>query len=390
MKSALLFTWSILLVSTLSVSAQEPPQEGEKNPNPPSLILPPVDQVDPEFRPFLSDSLSTSPRADLRRPGIFSELTFAWLFPNLSGHRIAPRDAVLINPARFPNVDAASSHLGLSFRATIGYRFPSLLGEVKLTGRTLFGSRELIFKNHDPHGLSILRQRYPTANPSTMDEEDTNEEAIDLVIQLLTFGLAKNNTLPEVEGIHDPIGAMVVRSGFSWFNADLIYGSLPIQAGSRWNLQLEAGGRVGVFFSDDVGEGWFFKQRVSNSFTGYGPVGAINVHYLLDPHISETATRTSLYFRGEGGVLLGQSRQTLTEELHSPDGIFYHQQRQTKSQTVETIGAEFGILRRAGENSRSQFRFGYQFDQFWNLNRLNNSRLNLTAHGIFLRWELRF
>jgi hypothetical protein len=128
MKFARLFSSFSLLLFTLSGSAEDLTQETEKSSEPP-LILRPVDQIDPEFQPFPSDSLSSSPRTDLRRSGIFSELTFAWLFPNLSGHRIAPRDAVLINPGRFPNVDGAGAHFGLSLRASIGYRFPSLLGK---------------------------------------------------------------------------------------------------------------------------------------------------------------------------------------------------------------------------------------------------------------------
>ena len=88
-------------------------------------------------------------------------------------------------------------------------------------------------------------------------------------------------------------------------------------------------------------------------------------------------------------VLIGQDQQTFAENNTVANFVSITEPTRT-TLVVPTIQAQVGLSYTPPRFEHLRFRVGYQFEQWFNLGNVQNSSLNLTTQGGFLRGEIDF
>ncbi len=272
-------------------------------------------------------------------PGWFAAVDVALVKPHVKNR--------LVEPLAFPDVLSGRLHVPQAEldwtgtpRLELGYRFPQGFGEVLLAYRSVVseGGAELI----DSTG-----------------------------------------------------GAGFLKSRLDMNVIDLDYGSWEYALGPFWDMRWKAGVRVATVFFDSRAtvdlfpghSGIVAGARASNFFVGAGPHAGLQLFRKLG------ATGLSLYAGLEGAVVIGSINQsfeeTLTFDALGGRGIGAAA-NQDQVQAVPVLGLEAG-LRWAPRNSEHvRFTLGYQFEAWWYVGDVGDSRAEVTDQGFFFRSEFNF
>jgi hypothetical protein len=184
----------------------------------------------------------------------------------------------------------------------------------------------------------------------------------------------------------DPIAPASLVTQLDLNALDLDYISTQTSLGWKWDVRWLVGVRLADVFFDNEALGFLVRQRSRNYFIGVGP------HLGLDLWRTLAVPGLAFYGRIEASVLAGRVRQRFEEDLAVwtvPVGG--GQTKRDGSQAVPTLSVQLGLTWTPIESWR-WFRItgGYQFEQWWYVDRLDDTRADLYWHGLFLRCEWRF
>jgi hypothetical protein len=170
------------------------------------------------------------------------------------------------------------------------------------------------------------------------------------------------------------------RSRLDMHVVDLAYGSEEYALGPNWGMRWEIGTRLGtVFYDTRIGDGTV-ALRTSDFFVGAGPEAGLSLTRSLG------WGGLGLYGSVNGSVLIGQVSQRFVVDL-GPAGAGETVQRGT--QAVPTVAAQAG-LSWAPASSRIRMNLGYQFEQFFDVGSLHDSRGDVQTQGFFATGQFNF
>lgn len=170
------------------------------------------------------------------------------------------------------------------------------------------------------------------------------------------------------------------RSRLDLHVVDLAYGSEEYALGPNWDMRWQVGTRLGtVFYDTRIGDGTA-ALRTSNFFVGAGPDAGLSLTRSLG------WGGLGLYGSVNGSVLIGQVNQRFVVDL-GPAGAGETVQRGT--QAVPSVAAQAG-LNWAPASSRIRMNLGYQFEQFFNVGSLGDSRGDVQTQGFFVTGQFNF
>jgi hypothetical protein len=175
-------------------------------------------------------------------------------------------------------------------------------------------------------------------------------------------------------------GAATLRSrlNLQTFSFDYLRHDCPL--GDDTTLDWEVGARIQVVFFDTQARSAEAFAQARNYFFGIGPHAGAGVTKTLPNGVS-------LFGRFDAALLVGYNTAqdfVLTTPAFTGSG----NQQQTELSPSYTVQAGAGWSPDGQPNLR--WRGGYQFEQWYNLGRVNASRGDLTAHGLFVSCEFGF
>ncbi|MBI1918668.1 MAG: hypothetical protein HYS12_28575 [Planctomycetes bacterium] len=324
---------------------------------PPVPISTPVPVPDtvpavPESQP--SPPPPESPWPYVPAPGWFGALEGEILWPHLEGRRLAPASFLSTVPAGFLDINVGGLDGIGAVRGALGYRLDGGWGEFTLTYRGGGGDHQTLLVHGDPVLAALLQQNNDsnvTVRPA--DPGSTASTSLTTRIDLSTF--------------------------------DLGYGRHETVLGPLWDLRWQAGGRLATFFTDDRRQGPDTFLQAANHYIGSGPfLGVGLTRFLTSPG---GGCIGSLYTRAGGGVLFGQDQLTFRETVA---GEASRVDREGHGQAVPMLEVEAGISGWSSEHPERRLQLGYRYERWWGVGSVGDSRLDLTLHGLFLRWERNF
>jgi hypothetical protein len=178
----------------------------------------------------------------------------------------------------------------------------------------------------------------------------------------------------------------VLKSRLSLNAFDLDYGSCHYNLDPHWDLQWRIGARLAAVFFDSRAEAFFLEQRTSNNFVGAGPHSSLELWRSFDwPGLG-------IFARVDGALLLGQVSQgfeeVVTDENGNATGTAAHI---TSTQAVPVVEAQLGLgWTSCWHHHWSRLAIGYEFERWWDIGNAADSRAELTAQGVFFRYEFGF
>jgi hypothetical protein len=185
---------------------------------------------------------------------------------------------------------------------------------------------------------------------------------------------------------YDLLGAGAVRSRLNMNVLDLDYVSREWSLGPLWDLDWRAGIRVAAVYFDSRAMGQFMEDRTSNNFIGAGPHLGLEVarHLLELPGLS--------VFAGvDGALLLGHIDQNFEETFTVDNALAAGgATHQSMTQAVPVLRFETGLTWAPPCDNTMRFTVGYQYEHWWYLGQVGDSRAELTDQGVFFRSEFRF
>lgn len=264
------------------------------------------------------------------RPGLFGGVDLSLLFPRLK-HDV--RGSVLVRPYDFVDdvrVPSAPLDATVAPKLTLGWRFADNRGAVQAT-----------YRNLATEGSDFIPNFGSIGDASIWSRVDLNEAGI-------------NYSTSE-----HPLGAL-------------------------WSFRWELGARLASIYSDSYAFGYLLSQKTTNHFIGAGP----QIAFDLTREIPETGL--ALFSRIDAAEYLGRIEQKLGSRLGDPSfPIGYGGACQDGSQAVPYVGVQTG-LSWLSEMGQYRLTAGYEFNQWWNIARLGDSRGDLQAQGLFLRAEFNY
>jgi hypothetical protein len=154
----------------------------------------------------------------------------------------------------------------------------------------------------------------------------------------------------------------------------------------RWDMKWWIGVRYATNFFDNHQTNAFMDFRDSNYFNGAGPHAALEVQRHIGP-----LPAFALFAKVDASVLIGPLRQRFSATFPDGDGnLLVGATDQRHTQSVPTLNIRTGLSYSPPRWETLRFSAGYQFEQWWFLGDLGNSRAELSSHGGFLRAELDF
>ncbi|MFO0808199.1 MAG: Lpg1974 family pore-forming outer membrane protein [Gemmataceae bacterium] len=331
----------VALGTVAAIPADEPPASLPPVTAPQPVPPPPPPPPPPPVSPPLAASVLTHP--DLPpvdsptltmptgpRPGLYGGIDFSLVVPHVSNDL---RGTVFVPPIFVDQLRVPSAGLDgtLSPKFTLGYRLPSDWGAVAITYRNLASEGQDVVGGLDPLGDSTLFSRL-----------DVNEV-----------------------GIH--------------------YSSSEHPIGALWGIRWEVGARFSSIYFDSQAFGLILGQHTTNHFVGAGPQLALDVTRELP------GTGLALFARGDFADMIGRINQQFSERVGDPAapiGVGYLSQ--SGNQAVPYLGLQLGVSWLSHPTGRYRITAGYQFDQWWNVGKVKDSRADVQANGLFLRSEINF
>lgn len=182
----------------------------------------------------------------------------------------------------------------------------------------------------------------------------------------------------------DTLGDGVLRSRLDLNVFDFDYASREIALGARWDMKWRVGVRLADVFFDSRAVGQFLGQRTSNHFIGAGPHAGLDLRY----HFSLPGL--ALFARLEGALPIGRIHQGFEETFVFDDGSASGSATsQGGTQAVPTLNVRVGLGWQP-PGTRLRFDVGYQYEQWWYLGHVGDSRGELFDQGAFFRGEFSF
>lgn len=164
----------------------------------------------------------------------------------------------------------------------------------------------------------------------------------------------------------------------------LSYATMEHPLGALWSLRWEAGARLATIFFDSQAYSRNLGQTSSNDFVGAGPQVALNVTREFPD------TGLALFSRVDAADYIGRIEQKFSDRQGDPGSPYaYGFAQQDGSQAVPYLGVQAG-LSWLSHFGRCRATLGYEFNQWWNVARLGDSRGWIQAQGGFLRTEFNY
>jgi hypothetical protein len=153
----------------------------------------------------------------------------------------------------------------------------------------------------------------------------------------------------------------------------------------RWDMKWWIGVRYASNFFDNHETNAFMDFHDSNYFSGAGPHAALEIQRHLGP-----LPAFALFTKVEGAVLIGPITQRFSAAFPEDGGVIGGQTEVRHTQSVPILNVRAGLSYVPPRWETLRFSAGYQFEQWWYLGRVGDSRAELSSHGGFLRAELDF
>ena len=153
----------------------------------------------------------------------------------------------------------------------------------------------------------------------------------------------------------------------------------------RWDMKWWLGVRYASVFFDNQQTNDFMNSRGSNYFNGAGPHAGLEVQRQIDP-----LPAFAVFGRIDGAVMIGPVRQKFTYTQIADGGPLEGTADERKTQSVPMINLRAGLSYVPPQFEHWRFSAGYQFEQWWSVGQLGDSRGELSSHGAFFRAELDF
>jgi hypothetical protein len=313
-----------------AATAQDPPATLPPVIAPPAVTPPPPPPPPPVVPPPPDEPplFCTMPTGP--KPGVYVGLDLTLAAPHVANglHANVFTPPVFLDEVRLPGADLDGT---LSPKLTLGYRFANGCGGVAFTYRNMATDGHEVVDGLDPLGESSLFSRL-----------DINEV-----------------------GVH--------------------YTTSEFPLGALWGLRWEVGARLASIYFDSQSSGLLLGQRTSNHFVGAGPQVA------LDATRELPGTGFALFGRADFADMLGRIQQRFAERVGDPAApVGVGTAGQDGNQAVPYFGLQLGASWLSHPSGRYRITAGYQFDQWWNVGKVGDSRGDVQSHGLFLRSELNF
>jgi hypothetical protein len=167
---------------------------------------------------------------------------------------------------------------------------------------------------------------------------------------------------------------------------DFDYSTARYSPVPRWDMKWWVGVRYASAFFDNHQTNAFQDIRDSNYFSGAGPHAGLEVQRHSGP-----LPAFALFGRIDAATLIGPLRQKFSQsQLDGNGNQLSGESSERKTQTVPMINIRAGVSYTPPRWETFRISAGYQFEQWWSLGQLNDSRGELSSHGGFLRAELDF
>lgn len=273
-----------------------------------------------------------------QRLGWCGSLELGVLRPTLKGHLVAGA------PIAAGQSEALQLPLGAldwtaSPRVEVGYRWAEGSGEIRIGYRYL-GS----------HG----RARIPA-----FDAVDGGDQVSRLDVHSLDIDYVSSEFLAESTACHP-----------------------PREFSARFGLRVAK-----VFFDSEAHGQQILGEWAGDDFAGVGPRMAFDFARRLG------TSSVLIYGHLDAAGVLGQDRQHYSQRWVSSTGVVTSGEASTGATSlgVAVVDAEAGLMWEPGFACRG-FRStcGYQYENWWNLAQLADSRVQLVLQGIFLKGEFRY
>jgi hypothetical protein len=264
------------------------------------------------------------------RPGLFGGIDLSLLFPHL---RHDVQGSVFVRPFRFVDdvrVPAAPLDATVAPKLTLGWRFADNRGAVQAT-----------YRNLSTEGAGFIPNFGSVGDASIWTRVDLNEVGLN-------------------------------------------YSTYEHPLGALWAFRWEVGARLASIYSDSSAFGHLLSQRTTNHFVGAGP----QIAFDLTREFPDTGF--ALFSRIDAAEYLGQIDQSLASRVGERGVPFgFGASYQDGSQAVPYLGAQAG-LSWLSQFGHYRVTAGYEFNQWWNIARIGDSRGYLQAQGLFLRAEFNY
>ena len=174
---------------------------------------------------------------------------------------------------------------------------------------------------------------------------------------------------------------------------DLIYRSREYSLDPNWEMRWSVGGRFAFLFFDSqvnylnpgLTPGSILAQSESNSFWALGPMGGLELDH------KTSIPGLSLSGRVEASSLYGRIKQQAVEQVVPGGGQSeFNPIRIQTGVGVPTLGVTIGLSYTIPEWNHSRLLLGYQYEVWWQVGRVNDSRATLEDQGLFVRAEFNF
>jgi hypothetical protein len=179
------------------------------------------------------------------------------------------------------------------------------------------------------------------------------------------------------------LGPALVRSrlNLQTFSLDYIRNDYPL----GWDtlLSWEVGPRLQVVFFDTQMQSGTSYEQARNYFFGAGLHGGCSVSKALPSGVG-------LFGRIDAAMLGGyNTAQNFVVGTHDPlNGVLSGSASQEQSHFAPSLAVQAGLSWTPTRFPCLHLRGGYQFEQWYNLGRVGNSRGDLNAQGLFLGCEV--
>jgi hypothetical protein len=163
---------------------------------------------------------------------------------------------------------------------------------------------------------------------------------------------------------------------------DFDYASREFSLDPHWDMKWRVGVRLANVYFDSLAEGFFREERTSNHFIGAGP------HVALDLWRSLDIEGLGLFIRLEAASVVGQVSQSF-ERVIGDETLLGGTTLVHRTQAVPILSVQAG-LSWVPWYGRTRYALGYEFERWWYLGEVGDSRAELTTQGIFFRGEFGF
>lgn len=184
------------------------------------------------------------------------------------------------------------------------------------------------------------------------------------------------------------LGDFFVKSRLNFNQIDIDYASAQYSPLARYTFQWRIGARIiASYFDSRIGND-FYEARASNYFYGAGPHGMLDFERRF-----KDLPELGMFTRLDGAVAVGEVTQRFNEAFVDEFGnVPSAGSSLRRTQAVQTILFQAGLSYRPFGPADDHLRFtlGYQYEHWFNLGKLLDSRGELTTQGIFFRGEVDF